>query len=337
MHTREFLDSVLAQPSDEKLAALVAALLSTHVQEDMWLDYKGGEWSKDVDTKELRKDLTAFGNSDGGCLVVGVAEEKRRPTRLAGCEGDLTRAIQQIDSVIQSVAGYLFPPPRPVRHIKVTGQDVLVIAIPRSGRLHHFMESGTARYYIRIADGTAAIPDYLLSDILFGRRQQPVLGLVSLLFRINSHDNDSIRIDVNLDLQNRGPTYAQMLYTGALFGSLPCESHTALDPGHHLVQKASWKLEPPTLGRGHVAIDPREHGAPTSMIPFTRRGLGYWALLPMVSDGRREWTSVVYAGTSVGPPQWWEVRATMSPDAEVDVKVQEIWGQLPEATYRSVP
>jgi hypothetical protein len=198
------------------------------------------------------------------------------------------------------------------------------------------VESGLTRYYIRVADCTAAIPDYLLSDLLFGRRQHPVLGLVHLHSSIKKHDEETIRIDVYLDLENRGPTYAQMLYTGVLFGSLACDSHTALDPGHHLVQRVSWVLEPPTLCRGHRPIEPREMGTPTSMVPFTRHPVGYWAQLPRVSNGPCEWTSVVYAGTNAGPPQWWEVRATISQDAKgVDFTVQEIWDRLPEATHRT--
>jgi hypothetical protein len=290
MNSREFLQEVLTHPDDIEIATMVEQLVSEHIQEDTWLDYKDGKWTANVETRELRKDITAFGNSDGGCLVIGVTERDKRPVNLAPCNGNLERAIEQIHGVIRSLAGLLLPPPCEVRQVNVAGHSVIVIAIPRSARMAPVVEQGISRYYLRVADGTSAIPDYLLSDLFFGRRQCPILGL-RYENSTSTVSNKGRRIDVYLTIENRGITHANGVYAGTLFGSLECESHSKLRADDPVSKLTAWTLESPHLHKGHQVLGVATSYKSQSISPFTSYGTGFWALLP--SDAL-EWTVAIY-------------------------------------------
>ncbi|MBN8613740.1 MAG: ATP-binding protein [Deltaproteobacteria bacterium] len=111
-----FLHRMLAQPADDEAADLVRGLIRSRLHEDTWIDFKDGAWTARVDRDELRRDITAFANSDGGCLVIGVSdvdssnnESTDRAQRLSGCVGDVDRAVEQIASICQSLTGQLLP------------------------------------------------------------------------------------------------------------------------------------------------------------------------------------------------------------------------------------
>ena len=336
MNGRMFLEAVLEQPTDSELIALVSSLVSNHAVEDTWLDYKDGRWTDKVDTAELRRDVTAFGNSDGGCLVIGVSETGKRPTGYSSCTGDLARAVQQVDGVLASVAGLLFPPPRAARCVTIpTGEHILVIAVPRSGRLASVSESGQSAYFVRMADGKQRVPDYLLSDLFFGRRQQAALHMRVASCQVDEFEIEIQDIRINLALENHGPHFAHRLYGGVLLGSYDLSGvpfFEMIEPKHPAHPKVAWSISS-DLTPLHKDFDHHFSGKASTLRPLQARELRYWARLPMTSDVAVHWRSAVYVGTDSGPTQWWEIEATIAPYAAgAEVTAVEVLDRLPRVS-----
>ena len=58
------------------IEAELLALIANQVEENIHLDYKGGDSLQKTDgkKKELSKDVSAFANSDGGTIIYGIKE-----------------------------------------------------------------------------------------------------------------------------------------------------------------------------------------------------------------------------------------------------------------------
>src|SRR5678816_3419461 len=73
MTSGEFLEIALSRAPTP---AEIDELLASHVNEDLWLEYKRGRWLTDTDAKrqrKLRRYVAGFANADGGAVLVGVA------------------------------------------------------------------------------------------------------------------------------------------------------------------------------------------------------------------------------------------------------------------------
>ncbi len=72
-------------------------LLTAQVPEGLTLDYKRDPYGNaDSDKRELLKDVSSFANSQGGHLVIGIAEQNGVPTAIDGLNG-----INQDDEVLR--------------------------------------------------------------------------------------------------------------------------------------------------------------------------------------------------------------------------------------------
>lgn len=76
-------------------------------QESMQLEFKSGrllmERTPDNVAKELSKEISAFANTEGGLLFLGIAEENRIATRLDGISEETwpLYRLQQLVSLLQ--------------------------------------------------------------------------------------------------------------------------------------------------------------------------------------------------------------------------------------------
>lgn len=180
--SRELLE-LLLEDGTLSLDELTAFVAKTP-EEDLFVEYKDGlllEKLKDA-RPAVRKAVSGFANADGGVLVLGFdehrTEEKGPPTR------QLSPCIDRVGAdpleswaakAIADMAGFLSPPPR-FRSIAVgPGRCVLLVAVARAPQLVPCFEAGSTKYYLRFHDSTREVPAYLISDLVLGRRQHPVL------------------------------------------------------------------------------------------------------------------------------------------------------------------
>lgn len=182
MTPKEFLSHLLegkAIASDELLR-----FLKDNPEEGQYLDYKNGviatAQKREEGNQTIREYVSGFANSDGGLLIIGVDES--RPRQVAPCESNVGgQALDQWASrCLHDMVGYFSPQPRfqVVNHSKGT---ILVIAVERAPSLVPCVQSRQLKYFFRIGDSTLEIPDYLIADLVLGRRQHSMLDVHSPL------------------------------------------------------------------------------------------------------------------------------------------------------------
>ena len=130
-------------------------LVTAQVPEGLRLDYKLKEYgSKDKDKLELNKDVSAFANSSGGHLVIGLEETEGVASSVLGVDIDADAEILRIESILRHS---IDPPISGIRVRAIplqSGNKVIVLRIPRSWNLPHRVTfKGKNRFYIRHSAG----------------------------------------------------------------------------------------------------------------------------------------------------------------------------------------
>lgn len=114
-------------------------LIDNQVQENKSLDYKKElNISKDSDRKEFLFDISAMYNTDGGCILFGIEEEKDlksqntgKPLKITGIEIENSdKLFQQIEDIIKnctdpSINNVI------INEILVDSLKVLILGIPK--------------------------------------------------------------------------------------------------------------------------------------------------------------------------------------------------------------
>lgn len=152
-------------------------LLSTNTHEDLHLDYKSGkELLKSNASDTIRQYLTGFANADGGLLIIGVSDSFAvESEKVPGGRGFGHWAA----SCVSDIAPLFSPPPR-FQEIEHPDGTIYVAGVSRSLNLIPCREGGRFVYYLRIHDQTRKAPDYLVSDLILGRRQHPLLNITGI-------------------------------------------------------------------------------------------------------------------------------------------------------------
>lgn len=129
--------------------AHITALMGTLESRD--LDFKQQEYGRaDQDKKEFAADVSAFANTIGGYLLIGVAEDNGAAATTPGITGDIDAEIQRLESI--ALTGIQ---PRIIglqmRAVPMAaGNSVLVIRIPKSWNSPHRVTlQGVNRFYLR--------------------------------------------------------------------------------------------------------------------------------------------------------------------------------------------
>jgi len=109
-------------------------------------------------------------------LIIGVDEQ--RPRQIARCEEQPGGypLDQWASRWLHDMVGYFSPLPR-YQIISHPQGSVLAIAVARAPSLVPCVESGALKHFFRIGDSTLASPDYLIADLVLGRRQHPLLDV----------------------------------------------------------------------------------------------------------------------------------------------------------------
>ncbi len=130
----------------------IQSLKEREVGESRILDYKGEMYSNsDGDKRDLACDITAFANSSGGFLIVGVEcdEEANRPTEIIGI--DQTNAESRVESVCLDRVDEPLSNGRDYR-LRVVPQSnssrvVLIVQVFESLRAPHMVSFQKQRYF----------------------------------------------------------------------------------------------------------------------------------------------------------------------------------------------
>jgi schlafen family protein len=153
--------------------------LNLHQEEDQHLEYKNGKITGRNTRKEanraIRQAMSGFANSEGGVLVVGIDEGK--PRGISPCHSVGAEPLDKwAEGLLHDMAPFFSPLPR-IHVVNHPSGPVLVLAVARSPVLVPCVESGRIGYFLRLNQSTLPAPDFLLSDLVLGRRRQPAIDV----------------------------------------------------------------------------------------------------------------------------------------------------------------
>lgn len=226
-------------------------------QEDQHLDYKAGQITGKTD-KQLRSEIlrfvTGFANAEGGLLILGASED--RPRRVTGAVAPgRSPLIEWATRILAASLGYFSPPPRifTVTHNEV---EVLLIAVTRAPQLAPYVEEGEMKYALRLGDSTITVPPFLISDLVLGRRNQPVLHLREVrIFYPDIHPSKPVRLSARLFIENLSLFPSENTTVGTASWSL-LNNFAPFDPSSHLLQNVDMAEPPATTSRFQAPTAP---------------------------------------------------------------------------------
>lgn len=135
----------------------LAELVDGQVPEGLHLDYKRDTYgTSDADKRELLKDVSAFANTNGGYIIIGMDETEGVASNLCGIKtADIDVEISRLDQIIRTGIEPRIPGYR-LRSTPLTPQSqAIVIRIPRSWRLpHRICAQNSNRFFIRNSAGS---------------------------------------------------------------------------------------------------------------------------------------------------------------------------------------
>lgn len=159
----------------------VTRLIEGGLQEDLHLEYKSGRiTNKDRFKEELAKDVSAFANSDGGTLIIGVAEQGNRPVEIDGID---TRLFGR-ESLGQTLHSKVRPIIPGLRIREILGRNcisVLVVLVPKSDDAPH--QGPDCKYYRRYEHHNQPLQHHEIEDLRRRRTATPPLVVVSTATR----------------------------------------------------------------------------------------------------------------------------------------------------------
>lgn len=179
-------------------------LVTNAIREDLHLEYKHGNELLNKDANDTIRDyMSGFANSAGGVLIIGIEDSHGNPSRITGCHGHKKGKLDEWAArCLNPIANYFSPLPR-FHVVSHPNGDVLVGMAQRSLGLVPRSEAGGIVYHFRLHDQTLKAPDFLMADLLLGRRQQPMLDVLDCkavnLRRV--FDNAAGAMDLELELR----------------------------------------------------------------------------------------------------------------------------------------
>jgi hypothetical protein len=192
-------------------------LLADSTPEDLYLEYKHG---RDIEmgqssTRMIRKYVSGFANSAGGLLLIGIDEANWKVT---GCKAPGGGEVEKWAATCLTEISHNFSPPPRFFSIDHKDGKILGIAVDRSISLVPTVEGNEILYYFRFHDQlleqkTIKAPQYLISDLLLGRKQNPSLRikhvyLSNLSTNLNKDDEYDVEFTPVFKIENQGFSWA---------------------------------------------------------------------------------------------------------------------------------
>lgn len=138
----------------------IRGILAERVREGLQLEFK-----REVNVDKPREwavDITAFANTAGGVILIGVVDDDGRPIEVIGVDdSNVDALLQRLSNVIRDRV----EPTLPGLHmeaIEVEGQTVVAASVPRSWAAPHLVRSGD-RWQVARRNSTGK---YSVSDVI---------------------------------------------------------------------------------------------------------------------------------------------------------------------------
>jgi len=327
-------------------------LIQNHPDEDQYVDFKDGLLMQDLPKARatVRQYVSGFANAIGGTLIVGVNEPARaaggaRPARtVSPCARSGGQPLDQwATRLLNDLAAYFSPPPR-IQVVTHAAGEVLVIATARAPRLVPLVEGGQLTYYFRLHESTVKAHDWLISDLVLGRRNHPIVELTlrvdgpapepADVLSVNGRNiYQGILLQYLLDIVNASLVNAEYVDAGVITwactpnprrphhellayldaGQSPGAGDDPANPGKPVFvgEVPAWQLQ--------LLSADRSHNRPQQLRPFMdlRAHPEGKALYPRMNRGQCQVTVAVYVMPSGAPPTWFEVEFRYGPDGRV--------------------
>ncbi len=309
---KEFLDFLIEGGVPD--TAIIDSVIGS-LDEGLHLDFKSGKITAKQKRRQgastVRQYVSAFANSDGGVLVVGVSDAA--PRQVDGC---IRAGKEPIDKWAEALVSYMTPylSPLPRFHtVEHPGGSVLVIAVRRAPQLVPCIESNDLRYYLRINQSTVEAPPYLISDLLLGRRRSPVLELT--LDEVSCISNrkappPNLIFSWAFRIENLSLVSARKVELGLISWSLtPSNMPVAKYLRSHL--QIDEIADDPMFGRWALRykVAPRHRGDRPTIEPFRTTTLSLSASIETPGyEHRHRFSAGMYLMCGDSSPAWYELQ-----------------------------
>ena len=260
----------------------------------------------------VRQYVSGFANAEGGILVIGVSD---KPRTIAPCEPiGRTTLDSWAGTLLQDMAPYLSPPPR-IQVVEHRKGSVLVIAVARAPELVPCVEARQWKYYLRLHDSTIEVPSFLITDLVLGRRQHPIVELRCRCGELPPHlESRTGSLSLTFAAENLGFVIAENLEIGLVIWDIG-EGSARLNP--HLSSYIDVGTPPQIDGvpwqLWHRTVTPVPPRITIRLMPFNC--VGFCSIeglrLPFIERPVRV-VAAVYLVSQGAPPLWFELEFTCS-------------------------
>ena len=284
---------VFAKQVNELTFDDIQTLVDSEEPEGVTLEYKQQIDTSPGGKKELAKDVSAMANSQGGHLIIGLAEEDHRPKMPEGFVGRMLgqqKVEEWLDQVLNSniqqrVSVHIKPIPVPGK----PEECVVVLHVPPSPRVPHMVTAqNDNRYYVRHNFEVLPAEEYEVRDMFErGRRMR---GEVEEYLRKRGYfePDDDANFGVNKLTRQLGMAYFDET------------SQPVVEPAHTTVSLVACptvleeRIDTPSDEFRHWLDPTKRHYYPPAMfIPYqssrgTLGGIIRWNSLPRSESARVE-------------------------------------------------
>lgn len=217
-----FIEAFLKKKAEDVTKQDIEAFISRKIEENLNLDYKDIRAYHDFD--ELSKDVSAFANSEGGLILLGISQQrvtekgkiiKIFPKEITWGNESLSKEKLE-DNLISKIRPRVDFRIFPIREGNGSTKVLFLIDIPQSDTPPHMASDN--RYYKRLNFRRVPMEHYEVSNF-FGRRRRPLLSLVMRFVNVVI-ENSEYRFTLRFLLQNKGKAVAEHTRFTASFTNL---------------------------------------------------------------------------------------------------------------------
>jgi hypothetical protein len=299
-------------PSEAELRAFIDAPKPVS-GEGQHHDYKHADIL--VDRKKggdvLREYAAAFANAEGGVLIVGIDDRTHAWAPVDDAKFGLGGVKEWAEKGLNGVASGFRLTYRATTVVLSAGGCVLLVAASRSQSLVPLFDGQRPTYWFRFGHENRAVPDFLISDLVLGRRRQPTLTVeptdqCAFGYLTNTLHHELV-VELSLDVTNDSLVTARDIRVGLVgpfFGEKKASPVSRALLEHIDLQTDPKRTDYPLRDlAGDWGSDPEKPEWSTTLRPFDTATVR----LPTRVTGFGVAAFAVYAVPEGCEPQWFQV------------------------------